>query len=127
MIASELLLNLITTFDEAVAGENTVGVSLRFGHAETLMPLLSLMRLKGCYYMTNYFDTVALHWRDFEVVPMAANLQMVLFRTVKGRYCVRVELNERPVPLLPDSDELYVDWTIARDYLVRCLPLHIQP
>lgn len=77
--------------------------------------------------MTNYFDTVALHWRDFEVVPMAANLQMVLFRTVKGRYCVRVELNERPVSLLPDSDELYVDWTIARDYLVRCLPLHIQP
>lgn len=127
LIASELLLNLITTFDEAVAGENTVGVSLRFGHAETLMPLLSLMRLKGCYYMTNYFDTVALHWRDFEVVPMAANLQMVLFRTVKGRYCVRVELNERPVSLLPDSDELYVDWTIARDYLVRCLPLHIQP
>lgn len=127
LIASELLLDLITTLDEAVEGKNRADVALRFGHAETLMPLLSLMRLKGCYYMTNYFDTVALHWRDFYVVPMAANLQIVLFRTSKGGYCVRVDLNERPIPLLPDSDELYVDWSTARAYLVRCLPIHIQP
>lgn len=127
LIASDLLLNLITTTDMAVAGEQTFNAELRFGHAETLMPLLSLMRLRGCYYMTNYFDTVALHWKDFEVVPMASNLQIILFRTDKGGWCVRVDLNEQPVPLIPNSDRIYIPWEEARDYLVRCLPLHLQP
>ena len=127
LIASDLLLNLINTTDAAVAGDNRVNVELRFGHAETLMPLLSLMRLRGCYYMTNYFDTVGLHWKDFDVVPMAANLQIVLFRTDKGGWCVRFDLNERPVPLFPDSPQVYVPWEDAREYLVRCLPLHLQP
>ena len=126
LVASELLLNLITTTDAAIEGKNT-NVNLRFGHAETLMPLLSLMRLRGCYYMTNYFDTVALHWKDFDIVPMAANLQMVLFKTDKGDYCVRFDLNERPVQLLPNSDEIYTPWKQAREYLVHCLPLHLQP
>lgn len=127
LIASDLLLNLITTTDAAVAGENRFNVELRFGHAETLMPLLSLMRLRGCYYMTNYFDTVGLHWKDFDVVPMAANLQIVLFRTDKGGWCVRFDLNEHAVPLFPDSDRIYIPWEEAREYLVRCLPLHLQP
>ena len=127
LIASDLLLDLITTTDAAVAGGNRFNVELRFGHAETLMPLLSLMRLRGCYYMTNYFDTVGLHWKDFDVVPMAANLQMILFRTDKDGWCVRFDLNERALPLFPDSTQIYIPWEDAREYLVRCLPLHLQP
>lgn len=127
-IASELLLNLIETTDGFIAGKDTgVTVRLRFGHAETLMPLLSLMRLRGCYYLTNYFDTVGLHWRDFDIVPMAANLQLVLFRAPKsGRYYVRASLNENPVPLLPNSDEVFVPWAEARTFLMRCLPPEMQ-
>ena len=44
-IASALLMNLISTTDAAVLGDSPQTVMLRFGHAETLMPLLSLMRL----------------------------------------------------------------------------------
>lgn len=54
---------------------------VRFGHAETLMPLFSLMQLPGCYYMTDDLSTVAANWQDFDVAPMAANLQMVLTRS----------------------------------------------
>lgn len=125
--ASQLLVDLITTTDSAAEGMEPYRVMLRFGHAETLMPLLSLMRLRGCYYMTNYFDTAALHWRDFAVVPMAANLQMVLARTKAGKLYLRVDLNERPVPLLPNSDEIYIPWNQAREYLLRCVPLHLRP
>lgn len=126
-IASELVRNLIDTTDDFIAGNKNVTVRLRFGHAETLMPLLSLLRLRGCYYLTNYFDTVALHWRDFDIVPMAANLQLVLFRSrVSGKYYLRASLNERPVPLLPNSDSIYVPWEEARDYMLRCLPLDMQ-
>lgn len=125
-IASQLVQDLISTTDSFIDGTNPAVVNLRFGHAETLMPLLSLMRLRGCYYMTNYFDTVGLHWRDFEVVPMAANLQMILFKSETGRYYVRVDVNEKPVPLQPNSSALYTPWGTARDYLTRILPIYAQ-
>lgn len=122
-IAGDLLANLIATTDDFIDGKGSASVMLRFGHAETLMPLLSLMRLPGCYYMTNYFDTVALHWRDFYVVPMASNLQMILFKSNTGRYYVRVDLNEQPVAMIPNSTDIYIPWDKARQYLEACLPL----
>lgn len=125
-VAVALLQDMISTADAAAEGKADATVQLRFGHAETLMPLLSLMHLRGCYYLTNYFDTVALHWRDFDIVPMAANLQMVLFKTAKGRVYVRFALNERAVPLMPDSDDTVIPWNVARNYLLRCLPMHLQ-
>lgn len=136
-MAAPLLLNLISTTDAAADAALGNGgnpsptlpaAMLRFGHAETLMPLLALMHLPGCYYMTNYFDTVGLHWRDFHVVPMAANVRLVLMRhKTNGRMYVRVDLNEKPVPLIPGRQALYTPWDAAREYLIRCLPIDIQP
>lgn len=125
-IASPLLLDLITTTQNFIDGHGDVSVILRFGHAETLMPLLSLMHLPGCYYITNYFDTVAMHWRDFDVVPMAANLQFVLLRSPKGRYYLLTLLNEKPVTLIPGTDATIVPWEQAATYLNRCIPLYYQ-
>ena len=76
--------------------------------------------------MTNYFDTVAMHWRDFDIVPMAANLQIILYKSKRGNFYVRFDLNEHPIPLMPNSDEIYLPWATARQYLNRCLPLHLQ-
>ncbi len=121
-VAVDLLENLISTADDVVSGKSDNRVQLRFGHAETMMPLLSLMRLRGCYYLTNYFDTVATNWHNFYVVPMASNLQMILFRSIKGKIYVRFDLNEVPVPLLPDSEEIYIPWETAKKYLNMCLP-----
>ena len=125
-IASQLLIDLISTTDNATKGDGQYSVILRFGHAETLMPLLSLMHLNGCYYLTNYFDTVARNWQDFNVVPMSANLQMVLFRTNKGNYYIRIDHNERPIALLPDSDKIYIPWGDAKEHLMRFIPLYYQ-
>ena len=126
-ITSDLLSDIIATTDAAVAGKARAQAELRFGHAETLMPLLSLLRLQGCYYLTNYFDTVALHWRDFYVVPMAANIQFILFKNPKsGRFYLRTMLNETPVTLIPNDTRLLLPWTEARAYLEHCLPLYKQ-
>lgn len=126
-IATALLKNLIQTTDDFIDGKTGVNVFLRFGHAETVLPLVSLMRLPGCYYMTNYFDTVARNWQDFNIVPMAANVQLILFKNDKnGRYYVRLDLNERPLAFIPNSDTIYVPWSTARNYLNRCLPIHEQ-
>lgn len=125
-IASPLLLDIIATTDAVVEGRSSLKAVLRFGHAETMMPLLSLMRIDGCYYKTNYFDTVAKNWRDFDVVPMAANLQMILFRNSKGEYFVRFDRNEKPCAVLPGSDDVYVPWNVMREYLMRCVPIYYQ-
>lgn len=126
-ICALLLNELVTTTDRFISGEASTSVYLRFGHAETLMPLLSLMHLRGCYYMTNYFDTVAKNWCDFHVVPMAANLQLILLKhKTSGKYYLRVDLNEQPVALLPNSESVYIPWEQARNYLTRCLPLAMR-
>lgn len=122
-ITSRLLVDIITTFDDAARGQILATVCLRFGHAETLMPLLSQLHMPGCYYMTNYFDTVAMHWQDFNVVPMAANLQMLLSRSTSGRFYITVYRNERPVKLIPGDDREVIPYSEARAYMQRCLPL----
>ncbi len=126
-IATDLLKNIIDTTDDFIEGRSRVNVFLRFGHAETVLPLVSLMRLPGCYYMTNYFDTVARNWQDFNIVPMAANVHLILFKNEKnGKYYVRLDLNEQPLAFIPNSDAIYVPWATARDYLTHCLPIHMR-
>lgn len=127
-MASPLLVNIIETTDSAAMGVRGMPtVMLRFGHAETLMPLMALLRLKGAYYMTNYFETVGTHWKDFDIVPMAANLQFVLFKSKRGRYYLRLEINETPTPLMPGSTDIYLPWERAREYMNRCIPIFYLP
>ena len=121
-IASPLLTELITSTDRFIQHQSGATAQLRFGHAETLMPLLSLMKLPGCYYMSSDFSSVAQYWQDFYVVPMAANLQIILFQAKEsGNYYVVTLLNEHPVSLIPGNDSTIVSWNDARDYLLRCL------
>lgn len=53
---------------------------LRFGHAETMMPLLALMDIPGCRYVTKDWNEVSANWQDWQVASMAVNLQLVLCR-----------------------------------------------
>lgn len=123
-IATALVLDIIEKADAAVVdGINPAVADLRFGHAETVMPLVSLLRLPGCYYLTNYFDTVAAHWRDWQVVPMASNVQFIFFRSDRGNVYVRTELNEKPVTLIPGDTRIFVPWPEARRYMTDILPL----
>ena len=111
-IARPLLNDIVQGIDDFIAGRTDVTLQLRFGHAETLMPLLSLMRLPGCYYLTYYWDTVEKHWDTWHVVPMAANLQLILLKSHStGNYYVRIDLNERPIAL---GTETYLSWPRLR-------------
>lgn len=123
-IAAALVLDIITRADQAVEGINPAVADLRFGHAETIMPLVSLIKLPGCFYLTNYFDTVSQNWKDFFVTPMASNVQFILFKHISnGRWYVRVEHNEMPVTLIPGDKRSIIPWGEARRYLMDCVPL----
>lgn len=118
-IAAPLVRDMIERVDAFIAGTEANTLLLHFGHAETLMPLLSLMRVPGCYYLTHYFDSVAAHWQSFHVVPMASNIQVILMRSRTGRYYVRLDLNERPITY-PSHGQI-LPWAAFRDYLEQLL------
>lgn len=120
-MASPLLKDIIVKADLAIAGKNPAVADLRFGHAETMMPILSLLRLSGCYYHTRSYTSVKDHWKDFAIIPMASNLQFIFFQDTKGEWFVRTDLNEKPVCLIPEDPRFYLPWESAKAYLLSCL------
>lgn len=99
--AAPLLRDIMTSTDDILAaGESDndnrtirqVG-RLRFGHAETVMPLFSLMRLPGCYLPESSADRVACGWKDWEVSPLGANLLIVVLKDREGAAFISMRLN----------------------------------
>ena len=116
-----LLKNIIESADTALMSPK-VSANLRFGHDTMLMPLGILMELDDLAYETNDLSTVADNWCDFEIFPMAGNIQIVFYRPEKKNYksedvLVKVMLNENEVtlPVKPVKGKYY-RWTELRDY-----------
>ncbi len=101
--SAPLLKKIIADIDAAVlASENGKLPEIRFegnfGHAETLLPLFSLMRLPGCYMMSESAEEVAKYWRVQDITPLGANLAIVLLRSKSGNTYVSIRHNGRNVP-----------------------------
>lgn len=98
-MASPLLRELVESLEDAARKDYSgPAVRVRLGHAETMMPLLALMDLPGCRYVTSEWGSVADHWMDWNVATMAANLQLVLCRSLDGERDYLITLrNEMPV------------------------------
>lgn len=114
-ITRALLADFINTTDDFLSGRSKASLNLRFGHAETVMPFLSLIRLQGCYYVSKDLDSVSRYWKNFYVTPMATNLQMIICVAPSGTPYIRLDLNEHPV-CFPGTDKYYVSWKQARKY-----------
>lgn len=120
--ASALLADIISTTDSYVYHGAGAPVQLRFGHAETLMPFLSLLEIAPAHLISNNLDEVATRWLDFRLVPMAANVRFIVFRAPSGRHYLRFDLNERPLPLIPGNTAIYLPLTKALTHLQSLLP-----
>lgn len=102
--AAALLDNIVADLRAtAPAGEErpTGFVHLRFGHAETLLPLFDLMRLPGCH-AASAADALceggaAPRWRDGEITPLGAFMAIVGLRAPSGRVWTLTILNGRAV------------------------------
>lgn len=91
-----------------------------FGHAETLMPLLSALRIPGCHAMTTDAEKLAVQWCSEDVVPLGANLAVFLFHTPQGTMAA-VRLNGRNVKPIPGQGYM-VEWLELRDYWRQLVP-----
>ncbi|MCF0222058.1 MAG: histidine-type phosphatase [Fibrobacter sp.] len=130
--------------DEAdkVAGTNATAkgavpsataATLRFGHDTAILPLAGLMQLSIAN--ANVTDMTKLHqqWTDFKIIPMAANLQMVLYKAASKPVLVKFLYNEREVtaPIPCDETKLakkekcpaapYYRWSDVLDFYGKIL------
>lgn len=80
-IERALMRDFINRADRAIAdGER--GAVLRFGHETCVLPLACLMELDNVNYSCADLDSLHLHWQDFNYIPKACNIQVVLYRPV---------------------------------------------
>lgn len=78
-----LLANILNSADEVIRTGGKAA-DLRFGHDGNISPLLALMQVNDFAISVSDFKQVHQIWRDYKVVPMATNLQIVFFRYEKN-------------------------------------------
>lgn len=111
--AVPLLRSIIASMDSA-GTPNAPVADLRFGHAETLMPLLSLMRLPGCTAPAD-LDSCYRYWKDYMVVPLGANLMIVTLQAPSSARYVCIRLNGRWIKPVP-GENLIVKWECLKNF-----------
>ena len=110
------LRDIISRADRDLAS-GKVQLSLRFSHDIAVLPLASYMRLDNLGAVVTDPGDVKNWWRcDF--VPMAANLQLIFYRSKRTpEILVKVLYNGREASLpIPQSAPSFYSWTAFKDY-----------
>lgn len=112
-----LLSEIVGRADEMLASGD-VSVDLRFGHDTDLLRFTSLIDADGRGVELQDPEEVAEKWRNFEISPMAANIQFVFYRNGAGHIIVMPRLNESPVKIsdVPEAFPGFYDWDILKIY-----------
>ena len=122
--ARNLLNNIISEADNAIAGDGT-SATLRFGHDTGILPLVSLMQIEGANARVTDLAELYKSWTDFRIIPMAANLQLIFYRSAKKGSPVLVKVlfneNEVKLPVVCGANEKcpaapYYDWNKFKNF-----------
>ena len=119
-----LLRNIIEEADRGIASPRN-SATLRFGHETIVLPLTCLLGLNG--FDRQFYDLEQLDiqgWINFDVFPMAANIQFVFYRKnpKDNDVLFKVLLNEKEATLPLQTDcAPYYHWTDFRDFYLKKL------
>ena len=119
-----LLRKIIEDADFNVASPRN-GATLRFGHETIVLPLTCLLGLNG--YDRQIMDLEALDtegWINFDVFPMAANIQFVFYRkdAKDEDVLLKILLNENEATLpIPTDSAPYYHWKDFREFYINKL------
>lgn len=119
-IAKPLIEDIVAKADEAVKPGSQRAADLRFGHDVGLLPLVGTIGIAG---MEERWKSIVAHdhWSDFDMMPMASNLQMIFFRNRKGDILVKLVYNDKEttIPSLKTFEGPFYRWQDLREYLVK--------
>lgn len=118
-VQRNLLDKIIELTDAAIESEKP-SANLRFGHDGILISIITLMELGGYGLEINSFEELEnSKWRDYDIIPMAGNLQLIFYRSQDnpGEILVKAMINEREVamPATPVTGPYY-RWSDLKEY-----------
>jgi hypothetical protein len=122
-----LLRNIIETADTVLgnsAAKANIQATLRFGHEVCVMPLACLLELDSCGISVENPDELDRYWRNYNIFPMACNIQLVFYRPKgkPGDVLVKAMLNEREASLpVQPTQWPYYKWNDLRNYYTEKL------
>lgn len=123
-IAFPLLIDFLDTVEEAIQTRRT-SADMIFAHAETMLPFLALLQLPGMCERTDSPYKVAITWKNYQLMPMAANLQWIFYEKEDGStqdVLVQCKLNEETIRLpIPTAMFPYYRWSEVYEYFMRIL------
>lgn len=116
-IAKPLLQEFIRTADKVINGQSDNRANFRFAHAETVIPFVALMGIEKTDASIANPDSVAFYWKDYEIAPMAANVQWIFYRDKKQQIWIKILLNEKEATLpITTHNFPYYPWPEVRRY-----------
>ncbi|MGL5682536.1 MAG: histidine-type phosphatase [Marinifilaceae bacterium] len=118
-IAYPLLEHFLTSAAEAVATD-TLTATLRFAHAETIIPFSALLGIPMAAQEIDDLSQIHRYWQDCHVSPMAANIQWLFYRNAEGHCLVKILLNEREVAIpIYTKNYPYYSWDAVQAYYIN--------
>ncbi len=92
--------DILSKAEAAIEGKNPHRADLRFSHDTHIAPLTSALGFVGyTSYHSEDVETTATSAFLSRISPMAANVQIVLYRDSKGKVYARALLNEQDMTL----------------------------
>jgi hypothetical protein len=119
-IAWPLLSEFIHSADEVIKGKSDTRANFRFAHAETVIPFVALMGIEGTDVKVVVPDSVSKYWEDYEIAPMAANVQWIFYHDKAREIWVSFLLNEKEMTLPVSTSRFpYYRWETVCMYLKK--------
>ena len=123
-IQRNLLRKIIEDADYNIASPRN-GATLRFGHETIVLPLTCLLGLNGFDRQFDDLEKLDVNgWINFDVFPMAANIQWIFYRkNPKDKDVLfKILLNEKEAWLpIPTDCEPYYHWKDFREFYINKL------
>lgn len=105
-IAFPLLMDFLDTVEEAIKTRKK-SLDLIFAHAETMLPFLTLLQIPELSEQVDRPYQVAIAWKNYQMMPMAANLQWIFYEKreeANQDILVQCKLNEEAIQLPIKTD-----------------------
>lgn len=120
-MADELVQDIIDKAEIALKSGSDVAADLRFTHDWMVSPLFAMIGINGmdkCLPLTS----VDKYWMTSDYIPMAANMQMIFYRSHnKDEVLVKLLLNEEEtfIPGLKPENGPYYSWSSLKSWLEK--------
>lgn len=101
-----LLERVISNADDMAADSSQTCAYLYFAHAETLLPLLSLMQIPGIDRQFAEPKNLIEEWDDTNFIPLGAYLDVELYRGPSGHVYVSLVLNGERLYPAPGAEKV---------------------